>query len=99
DPEATQALEQHYMQHIAQLQQKKLQAAIIEQAVAAADQMMKNGQPPGQPGGVLAFPEGLFGPHAGVEKGKRDTTTIPSGNPASKPPGIYPAYPAIQHEQ
>ncbi|HEY1495304.1 MAG TPA: hypothetical protein VGF49_12220, partial [Candidatus Solibacter sp.] len=99
DPEATQALEQHYMQHIAQLQQKKLQAAIIEQAVATAGQMAQNGQPPGQPGGVLAFPEGLFGPHAGVPKGKRDTTTTPAGNPVARPPGIYPAYPAIQHEQ
>jgi hypothetical protein len=100
DPEATRALEAHYMQHIAQLQQKKLQQAVIEQAVAHATQMMQNGQPPGQPGGVLAFPSGLFGAHGGIAKRPSDSTTIPAGNPTAQPPGIYGVHGnEIQHEQ
>jgi hypothetical protein len=100
DPVAVRALEQHYMQHIAQLQQKKLQQAIIEQAVAAAQRMAQNGAPAAQPGGVLAFPSGLFGAHGGVAKRPSDTTTIPTGNPVARPPGIYGIHgEEIQHEQ
>jgi hypothetical protein len=99
DPEAVQALEAHYMQHIAQLQQKKLQQAIIEQAVAHAGEMLNSAAPPGQPGGVMAFPMGLFGAHAGIAKRPSDTTTTPAGNPAAKPPGIFPAHPEVEHQQ
>lgn len=99
DPVAMRALEAHYMQHIAQLQQKKLQQAIIEQAVQHAGQTIANGSPAGQPGGVLAFPDGLFGPHAGIAKGKRDTTTTPAGNPAATAPVLYSGHPEVEHEQ
>jgi hypothetical protein len=100
DPEAVKALETHYMAHIAQLQSKVLQQAIIEQAVAHAGQMMQNNSVPGQPGGVLAFPSGLFGAHGGIAKRPSDTTTIPSGNPVAQPPGIYGVHGnEIVHEQ
>ena len=99
DPEAVKALEAHYMQHIAQLQQKKLQQAIIEQAVQHAGDLMQNAAPPGQPGGVLAFPAGLFGAHAGIAKRAGDTTTTPAGNPTAKAPGIFPAHAEVDHQQ
>jgi hypothetical protein len=44
----------HYHDHLVQLQQKKLQQAVVEQAVQAAQQLAQSGQP-------LAFPNGLFG--------------------------------------
>jgi hypothetical protein len=87
DPVAVKALEQHYMQHIAQLQQKKLQQAIIEQAVAAATQMAAG--PPGQPGGVLQFPHGLWG----------NPPQQPPGNPLSTGPNLYSGHPEVLHEQ
>lgn len=104
DPQAVKALEAHYLQHIAQLTQKKLQQSIIEMAVAHAGQMMQNASPPGQPGGVLsippeAFPSGLFGAHGGIAKRTSDTTTTPAGNPTAKPPGIFPQHSEIAHEQ
>jgi hypothetical protein len=105
DPDAVRKLEVHYTQHIAQAQQKALQIAIVERAAQLATQMMQQGQPHPQPGGVLnfppeAFPGGMFGPHAGVAKGARDTTTIPSGNPVARPPGIYGVHGnEIVHEQ
>jgi hypothetical protein len=99
DPEAVKALEAHYAAHISQLQSKVLQQAIVEHAVALAEQTMQSGKPPAQPGGVLAFPSGLWGPHSGVAKGPRDTTTGPAGNPTAQNPGVFPLHPEIQHEQ
>lgn len=54
DPDAVKKLMLHYRDHIAQLQQKKLQQAVVEQAVQAAQQLLGAGKP-------LAFPNGLFG--------------------------------------
>ena len=54
DPDAIKKMVLHYRDHITQLQQKKLQQAVIEQAVQAAQQL-------GAAGGPLAFPHGLFG--------------------------------------
>jgi hypothetical protein len=54
DPDSIQKLVAHYRQHIMQLQQKKIQQAIVEQAVSAAAQLASGGGP-------LAFPNGLFG--------------------------------------
>jgi hypothetical protein len=62
-PQAIQALAEHYRAHIMQLQQKKLQQAIVEQAVAAGMKLAANSgidmsgglfgggisQPPGNP--------------------------------------------------
>lgn len=97
DPEAVKELQAHYMQHIAQLQQKKLQQAIIEQAVAAAQQMQAGAQPPGQPGGVVNFPGGIFG---SALEGKRAENRGPQpvkGNPTASPPIIFPGHPEDLH--
>jgi hypothetical protein len=53
DPEAERALHSHYLNHMAQLQQKKLQQAVIEQTMQAAAQS-SGGDP-------LQFLHGLFG--------------------------------------
>jgi hypothetical protein len=53
DPDAMKKLMLHYRDHIAQLQHKKLQQAIMEQAVNAAGQLAQSG--------ALSFPGGLFG--------------------------------------
>jgi hypothetical protein len=99
DPQAVAALQHHMANQIAQMTQKKLQQAVIEMAVAHAGQMMQNASVPGQPGGVLAFPSGLWGPHSGVAKGSRDSTTGPAGNPTAQAPGVFPGHPEITHEQ
>jgi hypothetical protein len=58
DPDAMRNLVIHYHDHLIQLQQKKLQQAVVEQAVQAAAQLAQSGKP-------LTFPNGLFGnpPH------------------------------------
>jgi hypothetical protein len=99
DPQAVKALEVHYMQHIAQLQQKKLQQAIIEQAVAHVAQQMGAGQPAGQPGGVLNFPSGLFGNSLSGKRAEGRGPTEPKGNPAAAGPNIYSGHPEVLHEQ
>lgn len=53
DKEAQHALVLHYHDHILQLQQKKMQQAVMEQAVQAAAQLAG--------GGPGSFPRGLFG--------------------------------------
>lgn len=53
DPDALKKLMMHYRDHIAQLQHKKLQQAIMEEAVQAAGQLVQSG--------ALKFPNGLFG--------------------------------------
>lgn len=85
DPEAKKALMAHYLNHIAQLQQKKLQQALIEQAVQAAGQMMQGGAG-GKP---LAFPAGLFG----------NAPQQPAGNPLASGPNLYSGHPEVLHEQ
>lgn len=99
DPAAEEALKEHYMQHIAQLQQKKLQQAVIEQAVAHIGAMQAAGQPQGQAGGVLNFPNGVFGAGAGRAKGKHDAVSEPKGNPAATGPNLYSGHPEVGHEQ
>jgi hypothetical protein len=94
------------LQHIFQLQQKKLQQAVIEQAVQSAGRLMGGGAaapgatPAGAPGGgVLNFPNGVFGPGAGRAKGKHDAVTEPKGNPLATGPDLYSGHPEILHEQ
>jgi hypothetical protein len=85
DPEATQKLILHYHEHIVQLQQKKIQQAVIEQAVQAAQQLAQGGGGGGKP---LQFPQGLFG----------NMPSQPPGNPQAQGPFLYGA-PAVSHEQ
>lgn len=99
DPQSVEALKAHYMQHIAQLQQKKLQQAIIEQAVAHIGQQMAAGQPAGQPGGVLNFPAGLFGNSLSGKRAEGRSPTEPKGNPAATGPNLYSGHPEVGHEQ
>ncbi len=75
-PEAQQKLVDHYRQHVMQLQQKKLQQAIIEQAVQAAAQLAAGGAP-------LAFPQGLFGnaPQQPAGNPQAQNPQIYSGHP------------------
>jgi hypothetical protein len=54
DPDALAKLHAHYLNHVAQLQQKKIAQAVVEHAVAAANQASAAGAP-------LQFPNGLFG--------------------------------------
>ena len=99
DKDAVRALENHYYAHIAQAQQKALQQAIVEQAVAHAADMIKANSPPGQPGGVLNFPAGIFGSALeGPRAENRGPRSVP-GNPAASEPGVFPAHPEISHEQ
>lgn len=73
EPESRAALHTHYMQHLAQLTQKKLQQAVIEQALTAAGQIAPGGGDP------LAFPKGLFG----------NAPQQPAGNPQARGPNLY----------
>ncbi len=75
DPDAVKALEMHYQDHILQLHQKRIQQAIIEQAVQVAGRMLQNGAG----GAPLSFPGGLFG----------NAPSQPPGNPVAHPPQIY----------
>lgn len=83
DARSVEALKAHYLQHIAQLQQKKLQQAVIEQAIQAAGQMAGAGGKP------LAFPQGLFG----------NAPQQPAGNPQAAGPNLYSGHPEVMHEQ
>ena len=73
DPDAIVKLHAHYLSHIAQLQQKKLTQAIVEQAVNAANQATAAGQP-------LQFLHGLFG---------NPPLQASPGNPQAQQPFIY----------
>jgi hypothetical protein len=72
DPDAIKKLILHYRDHIAQLQAKKLQQAVIEQAVKAA-----------QDAGVAKMPGGLFGGAPTMPAGNPDATGpfLYSGHP------------------
>jgi hypothetical protein len=76
----------HYHDHILQLQQKKIQQAVIEQAVRA----IAGGAPGAAGGGPGSLPSGLFG---GTQQ------TQPAGNPAATGPSIYSGHPEVMHEQ
>jgi hypothetical protein len=80
DPEALTAMMLHYQDHLNQLQQKKMQQAVVQMAVQAASQLVPGagGQPAG--GGPGAFPRGLFG---GTQQ------TQPQGNPQATNPQLY----------
>lgn len=54
DPDAIAKLHQHYLAHIAQLTQKKIQQAVLEQAVTAAQKATAAGQPLSLPNGLWA---------------------------------------------
>jgi hypothetical protein len=82
NPRAIQALKDHYTAHIMQLQQKKLQQAIIEQALQAGAQLMG-----GAGGGPVSMPGGLFG----------GPVSQPPGNPAAHEPAIYSGHPENLH--
>ena len=73
DVDSIAALHAHYLQHIAQLQQKKIQQAVIEHAVAAANQATAAGQP-------LQFLHGLFG---------NPPLQPSPGNPQAQQPFLY----------
>jgi hypothetical protein len=79
----------HYHDHILQLQQKKIQQAVIEQAVRAIAQPGAGGgaAPMGGPG---SMPVGLFG---GTQQ------TQPAGNPMAAGPSVYSGHPEVMHEQ
>ncbi len=62
----------HYHQHIAQLQEKKLQQAVIEQAVQAVSQIAQQGAAAG--GGPGSLPGGTF---------RRDQSDGPAQQPGS----------------
>jgi hypothetical protein len=98
DPVAVKALQEHYMQHIAQLQQKKLQQAIIEQAVSHITAQQQAGAPQPQPGGVLNFPSGaLFGPSVSGPRAANKGPQAPKGNPAATGPNLYSGHPEDLH--
>lgn len=85
DPEAIHKMVLHYHDHIVQLQQKKIQQAVLEQAVQAAGQLMG-------PGGPLQMPNGLFGNPPSQPPGN------PAAQPPSlypSQPGIGPAPSAL----
>ena len=89
DPDAMKKLVLHYHDQLIQLQQKKLQQAVVEQAVNAAQQMETAGGP-------LAFPHGLFGPAAQGKPGLG--VSQPPGNPAATGPNLYSGHPEVLHE-
>lgn len=76
DPDAIHKLILHYHDHMLQLQQKKVQQAVIEQAVRAAQQIAGGGSP-------LAMPNGLFGGGPSQPLGNPMATgpTLYSGHP------------------
>jgi len=73
DRDAIVKLHAHYLQHIAQLQQKKIQQAVIEHAINAANQATAAGKP-------LQFLHGLFG---------NPPLQPSPGNPQAQQPNIY----------
>jgi hypothetical protein len=87
DQDAEQALKVHYLNHLAQLQQKKLQQAVIEHAVAAAGQMAGGPQGAGGPADPLTFLHGLFG----------NMPSQPAGNPQATGPNIYDGHQAKEN--
>jgi hypothetical protein len=88
DPDAVKELILHYHDHIIQLQQKKIQQAVIEQAVQAASQLGAGGQGPGA-GGTVAMPQGLFG----------GPPSLPPGDPQAAGPFAFSGHPEVMHEQ
>ena len=86
DPEALARLRQHYHDHLVQLQQKKIQQAVVEQTMGALAQMVNQ---PAAGGGPLAYPRGLFG----------NPPSQPAGNPVATGPFIYSGHPEVEHEQ
>lgn len=90
DPDAQQALVVHYQQHIQQLANKRIQQAVVEQAVTAAQQIAQRGADLGRAvGGAqpLNLAHGLFG----------GPVTQPPGNPAATGPNIYSGHPEGLH--
>jgi hypothetical protein len=82
DKRSLQKLKDHYTAHIMQLQQKKLQQAVIEQALAAGAQLMGGGG-----AGPVSLPGGLFG----------GPVSQPPGNPAAHEPALYSGHPEELH--
>jgi hypothetical protein len=90
DPQAQAALIRHYQDHIQQLAQKRIQQAVVEQAVAAANDIAQRGRDLGRAiGGAqpLNLAHGLW--NAGVSQ--------PPGNPAASGPSIYSGHPEELH--
>lgn len=85
DPEAMGKLQQHYYDHIAQLQAKRIAQAVAEQAAPAIAQAL-GGAAGGQP---VQMPHGLFG----------GPPTVPQGNPAATGPFPFSGHPEVLHEQ
>jgi len=90
DPEALKELIAHYKDHILQLQQKRIQQAIVEQAITAAQQIAQQGQGDAKAvGGAqpLQMPQGLFG----------GPPSQPPGNPEAAGPQLYSGHPEDLH--
>jgi hypothetical protein len=90
DPDAQKALAVHYKDHMLQLQQKKIQQAIVEMGIKAAQQLAAQGQAHGQALGgpqPLNMAAGLFG----------GPVTQPPGNPAASDPQLYSGHPEDLH--
>jgi hypothetical protein len=90
DVPALKAMAAHYQQQILQLQQKRIQQAIVEQGIQAAGQIAQQGaQQASAIGGAqpLQMPQGLFG----------GPVTEPAGNPEATGPQIYSGHPEGLH--
>jgi hypothetical protein len=75
DPDAMKKLAIHYREHLVQLQQKRMQQAVLEHAVSGAAQLMSQAaQMP-----ALQYAHGLFG----------NPPSQPEGNPQATGPFIY----------
>jgi hypothetical protein len=82
DPDAIKALIVHYHEHIAQMQQKKMQQAVLEQAAQYGAKLMQPGM------GPLSMPNGLFG----------NPPSQPPGNPMAAGPYLYSGHPENLHQ-
>jgi hypothetical protein len=83
-------LKAHYHDHFLQLQQKKIQQAIVEMGIQAAQQLAQQGQASARAvGGArpVNMQGGLFG----------GPVTQPAGNPAATDPQIYSGHPEDLH--
>lgn len=90
DPEALAKLILHYQEHIQQLQQKKIQQAVIEQAIQAASQIAQSGARSAQAiagAQPVEMPNGLW----------RGPISQPPGNPVASGPFLYSGHDESLH--
>ena len=90
DADALHELVEHYKEQMMQLQQKRIQQAIVEMGIKAAQQLVQPAQQTAQAiGGAqpLPMPNGLFG----------GPVSQPPGNPEATNPQIYSGHPENLH--